>query len=106
MILAKSRGPDRRRLPRMRLECSMELSLESTGESLEGFACTVSGGGLSFESDRPLEVGTRVNILVAPALRLTSPLRGVVEVRRCVPTDSGRGLPYAVAGAFTQLDAA
>lgn len=104
MFLAVSSKKDRRRLPRMRLECVMEFKIVGSDETAEGYARTVSGGGLSFESDRALEVGTRIEILVDPPLRLSAPLTGVVEVRRCAPTDTGRGLPYAVAGDFKVLD--
>ena len=106
MYLAVSSKKDRRRMPRMRLECVMEFKIEGSEETVEGYARTVSAGGLSFESDRPLEPGTRLEILVDPPLRLTAPLTGVVEVRRCAPADTGRGLPYAVAGDFKSIGAA
>jgi hypothetical protein len=98
MFLAVSSRADRRRLPRMRLECTMAFRIEGSDEVHEGWARTVSGGGLSFETEAPLEPGTRVEITVDPPLRLTAPLTGVLEVRRCDPAQSRRGLPYVVAG--------
>ncbi|MDF1563308.1 MAG: PilZ domain-containing protein [Deltaproteobacteria bacterium] len=106
MFLAVSSKKDRRRLPRMRLGCVMEYRIEGTEEVVEGYAKTVSGGGLSFESDRALEPGTLVEIKVDPPLRLTNALTGVIEVTRCEPIDTGRGMPYAVAGDFKKIGSA
>lgn len=101
---ADSRGPDRRRDPRIEVPAAytaVEVRRLSTRRrsALRGHATDVSAGGLAFEVDEPLEPGERVEIRVEllnagvmKAIRATGSI-----VRQTNPDDPG---PARLAVAF------
>lgn len=89
-----SPGVEKRLYPRKRLRTQVVFE-DETGEGLIYFYSTdISLGGLFFETDVPLKVGTRV--FLSFALRDGDrPIRAIAEVVR---VDRGEGASFVVRG--------
>ncbi len=73
---------ERRRFMRMETECKMTYRLPQSDEVYSGVCHNLSGAGLLFSTDRPLEPGKALEINICPASNVTPPLEAFVEVLR------------------------
>jgi hypothetical protein len=80
---------ERRSFRRMDVSCHMIYSVLGAKRSKNGQTTNLSGSGLQFQSADQLREGTRLQIEVQPESSVVMPLRAVVEVLRCVPSDDG-----------------
>lgn len=86
----------------MRFDCAMQFNVEGDDTVLDGFARSLSGGGLRFESPTALEAGTVLDVVVRPPLKVTRPLHALVEVIRC-DESGGEKHPFLVAASFQKM---
>ncbi len=80
---------------RMNLDCTMEYSVNGSGDKQQGLMKNLSGDGVSFVVDREMTPGTEVSISIKPENTVTPPLDVVVEVLRCSAADDEK---YEIAG--------
>lgn len=75
------------------------MSFRLAGEELsrEGFCINISGSGVLFEADGPVQLGTAVEVHLVPQKKIVAPLTAFIEVVRCTRTDTGH---YRIAGAI------
>lgn len=88
---------ERRELPRNQVDCEMSYRLAGEDLKREGFCINISGCGVLFEADNPVQLGTAVEIYLVPQKKIVAPLTAFVEVVRCTRTDTGY---YRIAGAI------
>ena len=92
---------EKRRFPRMRVDCDARYRPETDGEPLPAVAHDLSGGGLLLKvkaHDIP-ELGSRLLVEVRPGHDITPPLYVRARVVRCDARDDGR---YGIACAIEQ----
>jgi hypothetical protein len=88
---------EKRDFKRMQTGCRMSFKLASADHYRDGICINISGSGILFRTDVPLEPSKAAEVHIAPENRLTPPLTAYVEVIRCDPIDHGR---YEIAGAI------
>lgn len=93
-------APDRRRFPRMELDHPVDLVEIDRGARHEGRAVSLSGGGLLFDCETALEIGTELEITLTPPLTVTGSLRAVLEVVRCDAVGDGS---FRLGGRFVRM---
>lgn len=91
---------EKRRFPRVRLNCTATFKDLETGESFTQMALDLSGGGVLFLCDRPLSRGALLEIRVDPGTGLTPPLRARIRVHRVEARDRG---DYKVAATIDEV---
>lgn len=82
---------------RMNMDCTMEYSINGSGNKQQGLMKNLSGDGLSFLVDQEMAPGTEVSISIKPENTVTPPLDVVVEVLRCHAADDEK---YEIAGSI------
>ena len=75
----------------------MSFRLAGEDRTREGFCINISGSGVLFEADDPLQLGTAVEVFLVPQKKIVAPLTAFIEVVRCTRTDTGY---YRIAGAI------
>lgn len=88
---------ERRDFIRMQADCKMSYRFADAEDLREGVCVNISGSGILFRADSPVETGKAVEIHLEPENRLTPPLTAYIEVVRCDAIEPGR---YEVAGAI------
>lgn len=88
---------ENRHFTRMQAHCRMTFKRADAGAIHEGLCLNISGSGILFQSDRPVEPGKAMEIHTQPANKITPPLTAYIEVTRCTRTDGGF---YLIAGAI------
>ncbi|MBS3965623.1 MAG: PilZ domain-containing protein [Methylomonas sp.] len=80
---------------RMDVDCDLTYKQANTDIAKTGRCTTLSGAGVSFIADQPLEAGNAIEISVIPKNNLTPPMTAFVEVVRVVRQNDGQ---YEIAG--------
>jgi len=80
---------------RMNMDCTVEYSINGSGDKHQGLMKNLSGDGLLFLVDHEMTPGTEVSISITPENTVTPPLEVVVEVLRCHAAEDEK---YEVAG--------
>ena len=75
------------------------MSFRLAGQDLtqEGFCLNISGSGVLFEAEGPVQLGAALEIHLVPQKKIVAPLTAFVEVVRCTQTGAGH---YRIAGAI------
>ncbi|BCX88466.1 hypothetical protein MIN45_P0835 [Methylomarinovum tepidoasis] len=84
---------ERRRFIRMEARCKMRCRIPQSDEEFTATCHNLSGAGVMFTTDRPVEVGKALEIRIEPESAVTPPLEAFVEVLRVEKRDG----EYAVA---------
>ncbi|GAB6068732.1 hypothetical protein JCM13664_20530 [Methylothermus subterraneus] len=76
----------------------MTYRFPQSAEVFEATCQNLSGGGISFVSPRPIEIGKALEIKIAPANPITPPLEAFVEVLRVEERDGEYEVAAAIKG--------
>lgn len=99
-------GVERRRFPRISINCSMTYRSNADDTVRAGTALNLSSDGILFLADRPPAVGAVLRISIPPGKAITPPFDAVIEVLRVytLPNEASSGTPtFRVAGAVTEM---
>lgn len=88
---------EKRDFIRMQADCNMTFRLADTEIVYDGTCVNISGSGILFEADIPLELGKAVEVRIIPRNKVTPPLTAYIETLRCTGSETGR---YRIAGAI------
>jgi len=88
---------EKRPFVRMNANCRMTFRRADTSCEHAGVCLNISGSGVLFQADQPVEPGKAVEIHTIPNNRITPPLIAFIEVVRCSLTDDDH---YLIAGAI------
>jgi hypothetical protein len=77
----------RRLLPRIGVETPVTLVEVASGARRTVLLSDLSGGGMSFHTDRAVAVGAEIEVAIVPSLAVTPPLYARGRVLRCGPDD-------------------
>jgi len=88
---------EKRDFIRMQADCKMTFRLADTDVVHEGTCVNISGSGILFEADTPVDVGKALEISLHPQNKITPPLTAYIETIRCTESEAGR---YRIAGAI------
>lgn len=88
---------EKRNFFRMNLDCTMQYSVNDSGEKKNGVVKNLSGDGISLVVDQQLKPGTEIQVSISPENPITPPLDITVEVLRC---DSIEAEGYEIAGSI------
>ncbi len=91
---------EKRRFNRMQVDCVVEYRLPDGGEMRQAKGQNLSAGGVQFEAEREIALGTQLEIIISPEQKLTPPLEAVAEVVRVSPSPNGG---YIVSCCFQQM---
>lgn len=91
---------ERRTFSRMRANCRMRFKRVGNETSSEGVCLDISGSGILFQSDRPVEPGRALEIHTLPKDKITPPMTAFTEVVRCTPIAQER---YRIAAAIKAI---
>lgn len=86
---------EKRDFIRMQADCKMTYRLADTRNYREGSCVNLSGSGILFESESPVDAGMALEVRLEPANRITPPLIAYIEVIRCTRVGDNR---YSIAG--------
>ncbi len=84
---------ERRRFIRMQTQCKMTFRFPQSDEEYSATCRNLSGAGVMFTADRPVEPGRALEIRIEPVNAVTPPLEAFVEVLRVEERDG----EYAIA---------
>ena len=95
---------ERRRFKRLPAGAEVTIRPARARRSARATSTNLSGGGILFSSDQPLEVGAVVDIVVEPGnhpgfARSFEPLQARIRIVRV----KGKEAPYEVAGEFVDV---
>lgn len=90
---------EKRSFFRMPVECQLEYTENGQDETRTGHVKNLSGDGILFHTDRAVNIGTEMNIIVKAGSNLTPPLHATIEVIRCSMTEDES---YEIAAAMKQ----
>ncbi|MGX2030969.1 MULTISPECIES: PilZ domain-containing protein [Methylocaldum] len=88
---------EKRDFIRMQADCKMTFRLADSDIVHEGVCVNISGSGILFEADIPLDVGKAVEVCLVPQNKITPPLTAYIETIRCAESEAGG---YRIAGAI------
>ncbi len=94
---------EKRRFPRMAIECPARFRVVGTNEASGAIVKDLSGGGVLLWIDREVEAGSQLSIVIEPLSKITPPLSAVVEVVRCYPLGTAEEGTFAVACSMKQI---
>ncbi len=84
------RGYDEKRdYIRMDIDCDITYRFADSGAIYRGQCTTISGAGVSFISDQPIEIGKAMEINILPTKALTPPMNAFIEVVRSTRQPEG-----------------
>ena len=89
---------EKRDFMRMFINAPVDFTISGTNDWNRGIGKDLSGGGLSFSSDKPMNEGDKVDIKLHPITPVTPPLEAKVTVIR---TDQSEDNGYIVS---TRID--
>ncbi len=78
---------ERRQFIRMQTQCKMTYRFPHSTEMFTATCHNLSGAGVMFTTDRPIEPGRALEIRISPANNVTPPLEALVEVLRVEDND-------------------
>lgn len=81
-------SPEKRRFPRIKVQCTVTFREEGGGRPCEGTCLEISGSGILMETAEAPASGTRLEVSVHPIKDITPPLDAVVEVVRAEPGET------------------
>ncbi len=81
---------EKRDFIRMNVECEVKFKLPGQTDTQTGICTSLSGSGMSLQSDQPFAVGLALEVILAPKTAITPPMHAFVEIVRCQATDDGR----------------
>lgn len=90
---------EKRNFFRMNLDCTMEYSVNGSGEKKSGVVKNLSADGVSLLITQKLDPGTEIQMSITPENPITPPLDVTVEVLRCDAVDAN---DYEIAGSIIQ----
>jgi hypothetical protein len=93
---------EKRRFARSEADCRVGYRLPGEESYLEGVCVNISGAGILFRGEIPLEVGKAAELRVDPQNGITPPLTAYIEVLRC---EAGPYGSFRIAGAFKGIKA-
>ena len=73
---------EKRNYTRMHIDCSVNYKLVGSDETHRGHCTSISGSGISFIADRPLDQGKALEINVVSNSSITPPMTAYIEVVR------------------------
>jgi len=91
---------EKRAFSRMRANCRMSFKCVGAGTGSEGLCLDISGSGILFQTDRPVEPGRALEIRTLPKDKITPPMTAFIEVVRCTQTAQER---YRIAAAIKAI---
>jgi len=91
---------EKRDFVRMGVECVVDYKLHGATEVQQAAGHNLSAGGVCFEAEQELPVGTLLEIVISPQQKLTPPLEASAEVVRAEPSANSK---YMVSCQFQQL---
>lgn len=92
---------DRRAFTRLPIECRVAFKRPGEKDVAFGAGKNLSACGVMFVADRPLVLGTELEVNIVPSSRLISPLNAMVKVVRLEPgADPDE---FLVAGAIREI---
>ncbi|HUL13235.1 MAG TPA: PilZ domain-containing protein [Methylococcaceae bacterium] len=94
---------EKRSFGRMNANCRMSFRRAVSGMVHEGWCINISGAGILFQANLPVEPGRAVEIHTMPNDKITPPLTAFIEVVRCTRTDAEH---YWIAGAIKGIKTA
>ncbi len=78
---------ERRRFIRMQTQCKMTFRIPQSTETFPATCQNLSGAGVMFTTDHPVDPGMALEITICPANNVTPPLEALVEVLRVEDKD-------------------
>jgi hypothetical protein len=88
---------EKRRFARMEADCKISYRLAGDESYHDGGCVNISGAGILFRGDFPLEVGKAAELRIDPENGITPPLIAYIEVVRCEADANGS---YRIAGSI------
>jgi hypothetical protein len=88
---------EKRGFVRMPAHCGITYRTAGSGTYSEGACVNISGSGILFRGNSPLEEGKAAELHLVPENRLTPPLTAYIEVVRCQQGENGC---YHIAGSI------
>jgi hypothetical protein len=73
---------EKRNYTRMHIDCDLNFKLAGSDVIHQGRCISISGSGISFIADHPIDQGKALEIIVAPNNSITPPLTAFIEVVR------------------------
>lgn len=87
---------EKRPFSRINANCRMTFRHADSVTVHDGFCLNISGSGILFQADVPVEAGRAIEIHTLPNNAGTPPLTAFIEVVRCTQTDDRE--VYQIAG--------
>ncbi len=81
---------EKRNFTRMDVECIVDYKLQGTTEMQQAAGHNLSAGGVRFETDQEIVMGTVLEIVISPQQKLTPPLEATAEVVRVESSADGK----------------
>jgi hypothetical protein len=91
---------EKRRFARTEADCNITYRLAEGDRCFEGGCLNISGAGILFLGDFPLEAGKAAELRIDPGHGIAPPLTAYIEVARCDPEASGG---YRIAGSIKAI---
>ncbi len=88
---------DSRSFSRFPVRCRINCKLLDDDQAFDAVCSNLSGSGILFHTDHPVEIGKAIEIHVAPTTGLIPPFMAFVEIVRCSPMPRGQ---FFVAGSI------
>jgi hypothetical protein len=88
---------EKRQFTRSQTNCRIRYRLAGSDAYSEGICLNISGSGILFRGNAPLEVGKAAELHLASENKITPPLAAYIEVVRCEQDEGG---DYRIAGAI------
>ncbi len=74
---------EKRNYIRMDVDCDISYKLADSGTRKTGRCISLSGAGIAFIADTPIEPGLAMEVCVQPKSAVTPPMTAFIEVVRC-----------------------
>ncbi|MBM3202639.1 PilZ domain-containing protein [Candidatus Woesearchaeota archaeon] len=88
---------EKRDFIRMQSYCKMQFRMAGSENFMTAYCKNISGSGILFLSDLPLEPGKAAEVFIDPENRITPPLTAYIEIIRC---ESIHDREYEIAGSI------
>ncbi len=93
---------EKRDFYRMGIDCGLTFKTTDGTQQGSGVCHNLSAGGVAFDTDQALSVGTGINIRIEPGSDVTSALEALAQVVRCDEKPLGNG--YHVAATIIEIN--
>ncbi|HHS84092.1 MAG TPA: PilZ domain-containing protein [Gammaproteobacteria bacterium] len=81
---------EKRNFTRMDVECVVDYKVPGATEMQQAAGHDLSAGGVRFETEQEIAVGTLLEIVISPQQQLTPPLEATAEVVRVDSSTDGK----------------